>query len=125
MKYQNKPKRIQFVSDRLVEQIIQGQKTASVSELGDFEFDEDEYNSALVVGDYYRVYDSALTNRCTLRITAMEVCRWDDIPERLWRGETNVSADEFREDHVDYFENPSDDFEFVAYYFELVTQDPT
>lgn len=123
--HQKEPKRIQFVSDRLVEQIIQGRKTASVSELGDFEFDEDEYNSALVVGDYYRVYDSTLKNRCTIRITAMELCRWDNIPERLWQGETNVSADEFREDHVDYFDNPSDDFEFVAYYFQLVTQDPS
>jgi uncharacterized protein YhfF len=58
-------------------------------------------------------------NRCTIRITAMELCRWGAIPERLWRGETNTSADEFRADHIDYFENPVDDFEFVAYYFEL------
>jgi uncharacterized protein YhfF len=113
-------KRIQFVSDRLVAQIIAGKKTASVSGLGEFETAEDEYNSALVVGDYYHVYDSALKVRCTIRIVAMELCRWDNIPERLWRGETNISADEFREDHRDYFENPPDDFEFVAYYFELV-----
>lgn len=26
---------------------------------------------------------------------------------------------EFKKDHIEYFENPSDDFEFVAYYFEL------
>ncbi len=113
-------KRIQFVSDRLVEQIIQGLKTASVVHLGEAAENLDEYNSALFVGDYYEVFDSSLAHRCTIRITAMELCRWDNIPERLWRGETNVSADEFREDHDDYFDHPADDFEFVAYYFHLV-----
>lgn len=112
-------RRIQFVSDRLVEQIIAREKTASVVELGEVDIDEDEYNHALVVGTFYDVYDLGLTNRCTIRITAMELCRWDAIPERLWRGETNDSADEFRADHVDYFKDPADDFEFVAYYFEL------
>jgi uncharacterized protein YhfF len=113
-------KRIQFVSDRLVEQVICGLKTASVAGVGEVEQAEDEYNSALVVGEYYDVYDSALEPCCVIRIVAMELCRWDAIPERLWRGETNVSADEFRADHLDYFEHPADDFEFVAYYFERI-----
>lgn len=112
-------RRIQFVSDNLVEQIIEGRKTASVVHLHEVDVDEDEYNNALVVGKYYDVYDSLLIKRCTIRIVAMELCRWDTIPERLWRGETNSNADEFREDHLDYFTNPTDDFEFIAYYFEL------
>ena len=114
-------RRIQFVSDRLVEQIIAGEKTASVVELDEVDLDEDEYNHALVVGAFYDVYDLGLMKRCTIRITAMDLCRWDAIPERLWRGETNKSADEFQADHIDYFEDPSDDFEFVAYYFERVS----
>ncbi len=118
--HQEKMKRIQFVSDRLVEQIIKGRKTASVACLGEFETAQDDYDSALVVGDYYEVYDSGLVPRCTIRITAMELCRWDAIPERLWRGETNANAGEFRQDHIEYFGGPADDFEFVAYYFELV-----
>lgn len=116
-------RRIQFVSDRLVEQIIQGRKTASVTRLGEVDKDQGEYDSALVVGEYYDVYDSTLVCRCTIRIVGMELCRWDDIPERLWRGETNTNAEEFREDHQDYFDNPADDFEFVAYYFELVRKE--
>jgi uncharacterized protein YhfF len=108
------------VSDSLVEQIVGGRKTASVADLGEVDVKEDEYNDALVVGEYYDVYDSELVNRATIRIVAMEVCRWDAIPERLWRGETNENADGFREDHVDYFGNPEEDFEFVAYYFERV-----
>ncbi len=110
---------IQFVSDSLVQQIIEGRKTSSVVEVDEVDVKEDEYNDALVVGRLYDVYDSALVPRATIRIIAVELCRWDDIPERLWRGETNASADEFRADHVDYFGNPGNDFEFVAYYFEL------
>jgi len=116
----NEHRRIQFVSDALVQQVLDGRKTASVAELDEVNVKEDEYNDALVVGQLYDIYDAALVKRGTLRIVAMELCRWDDIPERLWHGETNVSADEFRTDHVDYFDNPSDDFEFVGYYFERV-----
>ena len=110
--------RIQFVSDTLVDQIIEGRKTASVAELGEVDVAEDEYNDALVVGRHYDVYDSKLERRGTIRIIAMELCRWNSIPERLWRGETNLSADEFRSDHEEYFGVPGDDFEFVAYYFD-------
>jgi uncharacterized protein YhfF len=111
---------MQFVSDRLVQQIVEGRKTASVMPLDEVDVKEDEYNDALVIGRCYDVYDSKLERRVTIRVTAMEVCRWDAIPERLWRGETNLSADEFRSDHVDFFGGLGDDFEFVACYFEVV-----
>jgi uncharacterized protein YhfF len=117
-------KRIQFVSDTLVEQIITGRKTASVTSLEEVAVQEDEYNDALVVGEYYDVYDSAYTFRATIRIVAMELCRWNAIPERLWRGEVNRNAEEFRKDHEAYFSNPVPEFEFVAYYFEMVVTDP-
>ena len=113
-------RRIQFVSDELVQQIVEGRKTASVARLGEVDKADGDYDDPLVVGEYYEVFDSRLVPRCTIRITAMELCGWDNIPERLWRGETNSSAEEFRQDHWDYFGDPTDDFEFVAYYFELV-----
>lgn len=113
-------KRIQFVSDHLIEQIIEKKKTASVVHLENLVHDEDEYNHALVVGDIYDVYDSKLIRRCTIRITSIELCMWNIIPEALWRGETNKNADEFREDHKKYFNSPSDNFEFAAYYFYLI-----
>ena len=118
--HQSEEKRIMFVSDNLVNQIVRGEKTASVVNLGEVDIKEDEYDDALVVGDYYHVYDSSHSPRCIIRINGMELCRWDKIPERLWRGETNKNAAEFKEDHLDYFENPLDEFEFVAYYFHLV-----
>lgn len=111
--------RMQFVSDALVEQIIEGRKTASVVELGKVDIAEDEYNDALVVGRYYDVYEGKLERRATIRVVAMELCRWDSIPERLWRGETNSNADEFRSDREEYFGAPDEDFEFVAYYFRV------
>ena len=113
--------RIQFVSDALVDQIIAGRKTASVVAVNEVDVAEDEYNDALVVGRHYDVYDSKLQCRTAIRIVAMELCRWDSVPERLWKGETNVSADEFRSDHAEYFDDPGSDFEFVAYYFEVAS----
>jgi uncharacterized protein YhfF len=120
-------RRIQFVSDALVQEIVDGIKTASVVDLGDVDVADGDYDDPLVVGEFYDVYDSALTVRATIRIVAMELCRWDAIPERLWRGEGNVDAESFKADHVDYFGNPNDDdkviaedLEFVAYYFEVI-----
>lgn len=116
----NKRRKIQFDFDGLVQQIVDGKKSASVVRLGEVDIAEGDYDDPLVVGEYYDVYDSHLIVRARIRIVAMELCRWDTIPERLWRGETNINADEFREDHIYYFENITPDLEFVAFYFELV-----
>jgi len=114
----HKNRSIQFVSDSLVQQIVDGRKTASVVRLGEVDIAGGDYDDPLVVGEYYDVYDSSLVVRATIRIVGMELCRWEDIPRRLWQGETNTNAEEFRRDHLSYFENPGPGFEFVAYYFE-------
>ena len=44
-------KRIQFVSDQLIEQILENKKTASVTHLDNLHHDEDAYHHALVVGE--------------------------------------------------------------------------
>ncbi len=113
-------KRMQFVSDGLVQQVVEGRKTASTEWVDRINSTENEFDDPLVVGEYYDVYDSNLQVRATIRVIAMELCHWEDIPERLWRGETNSNADEFRQDHLDFFNNPKDGFEFIAYYFKLV-----
>ena len=114
----HKNRSMQFDSDTLVQQIVDGRKTASVARLGEVDIANGDYDDPLVVGEYYDVYDSSLTVRTIIRITGMELCRWENIPERLWRGETNLDADGFRQDHLGYFGNPVTGFEFVAYYFE-------
>ena len=115
-----KIRRIQFDFDSLVEQIVEGRKTASVVRLGEVDISDGDYDDPLVVGEFYEVYDSNLQPRATIRLTGMELCRWDKIPERLWRGETNNNAEEFRQDHLYFFDNITPDLEFVAFYFELV-----
>ena len=115
-------RKMQFVSDALVQQVVDGRKTASVVRLGEVDVADGDYDDPLVVGEIYDVYDSHLVARAIIRIVGMELCRWEHIPERLWRGETNTSVYEFRQDHLDYFENPGPDFEFVAYYFERVKE---
>lgn len=113
-------KRIQFAFDELIDQIIDGIKTASATELKDIHKDVNEYDQAIFLGEKYEVYDSTFRARTKIRITGMEICRWDSIPERLWKGEENKNADEFRQDHINYFNNPSNEFEFAAYYFEQI-----
>jgi len=119
---QRQRRRIQFVSDALVQEIVDGIKTASVVGLGEADIADGDYDDPLVVGEFYDVYDSALTVQATIRVVAMELCCWDAIPERLWRGEGNVDASEFKADHVEFFDNPDDNFEFIAFYFENVKQ---
>lgn len=113
-------RRIQFDFDRLIDQIIEGRKTASVVRLGEVDISDGDYDDPLVVGEYYDVYDSNLKPRAIIRITGMELCRWDNIPDRLWRGETNENAEEFRKDHLYFFKDIRPDLEFVAFYFTLV-----
>ncbi|TLD72547.1 hypothetical protein FEM03_00280 [Phragmitibacter flavus] len=111
--------RMSFTSDRLVAQIIEGRKRAS-AEWIQKQGKVDEWDSALEVGSIYTVCDSHRIPRCTIRMTSIRLCQWDNIPEWLWRGETNNSAEEFRADHVQYFNDPGDGFEFIGYEFQLV-----
>ena len=105
----------------LVQQIIDGTKTATAwlieSALG-----VDQYNTPLHVGFVYTVYDADTRPRCRIRITRIELARWGDIPERLWREDPAIAGDvglqPFRRDHYDYFGQPDDDFEFLAIYFD-------
>ena len=107
-----------FTRDGLIDQIIEGRKTASVEWI-DQQGELDEWDSALRVGDLYTVCDSKRVPRCRVRVTSIRLCRWSDIPDWLWRGEVCRSADQFRNGHIDYFKDPNKDFEFIGYEFEL------
>ena len=113
--------RMQWLDSRLIEQIIDGCKTATVRRLPESE-GIDEYNTPLHVGAIYQVYDAACQPRVAIRLTAIELASWGDLPEALWRRDPAVSGEvseaAFRADHAGYFGHPSDDFEFLALYFE-------
>ncbi len=112
--------RMSFTSDHLIDQIIEGRKTASVEGVQK-QGELDEWDSALHAGSVYTVCDTHRIPRCTIRVTSIRLCRWDNIPEWLWIGETNNSPEEFRADHVEFFDDPGDEFEFIGYEFELVS----
>ena len=119
---------MQWVDRRLIEQIIDGRKTATVRRLEE-SAGIDNYNTALQVGAVYNVYDAECQSRAAIRLTAVELARWCDLPEKLWRRDPAVSGKvceaAFRADHSDYFDHPSDDFEFLALYFNpLSLADP-
>lgn len=115
--------RMQWLDFRLIEQIIDGRKTATVRRLPEGA-GIDDYNTALHVGAIYQVYDADCQPRVAVRLTAVELARWGDLPETLWRRDPAVSGEvseaAFRADHAAFFDYPSDDFEFLALYFDPV-----
>ena len=102
---------------------VDGTKTATVRRV---EWSEgyDDLNTPLHVGMTYGVHDRDGRERCRVRITAIELARWGAIPERLWREDPamsgEVSLDAFKGDHYDFFDQPDDDFEFLAIHFERI-----
>jgi uncharacterized protein YhfF len=114
---------MQWYQSELIDQIIEGSKTATVRPIAWSE-GLDAFNTALHCGATYTVYDRAETPRCRVRITGIELARWDAIPELLWRrdpavnGEVGLEA--FRADHWDYFDQPDDAYEFLALYFDHI-----
>ena len=113
--------RMQWLDRRLIEQIIDGRKTATVRRVEE-SAGIDDYNTALHVGAVYQVFDAERQPRVAIRLTAIELARWGNLPEALWQRDPAVSGEvseaAFRADHVDYFAHPSDDFEFLALYFD-------
>ena len=113
--------RMQWNDATLIDQIVEGAKTATVRPLESSE-GLDEYNTAIHCGATYTVYDRDRVSRCHVRITAIQLVTWGTIPEALWRRDPAasgmVSLQAFRTDHWDYFNQPADDFEFLALYFD-------
>ena len=115
------PHRMQWLDRRLIDQIIAESKTATVRRLSESP-GIDSYNTALQVGAVYQVFDADFQPRVAVRLTAVELASWGDLPEALWRRDPAASGEvgeaAFRSDHFDYFGQPDDKFEFLALYFE-------
>lgn len=110
--------------DRLVRNVILGKKTATASVASEYGIPYGEYgDSGYVIGDIVEVYDGHKRLRCTIEIKDVHVVKFGAIPERVWRGETFQSAQEFRDVHISCLPgyHLHDDFEFVIVHFELVS----
>ncbi|WP_229467564.1 ASCH domain-containing protein [Massilia sp. Mn16-1_5] len=109
--------------DSLVREVIAGHKTVTADTVEDYYKGYGELgDGGYAAGDLIDVYDLKGRPRCTIRATKVEIIRFGDIPEAVWRGETFGSAQEFRDVHVRCLPHLDlhDEFEFVALHFELV-----
>lgn len=109
--------------DRLIMQIIEGKKTATACPaeiyfLADGEYEDGGYE----VGDLVEVYDLKKRLRCIIKITEYYHTTFGDIPEKLWKGEGNSSAEEFQKNHLHCWSeyHVNEDFEIAVNHFELV-----
>ena len=84
--------RMQWLDGRLIDQIIQGRKTATVRRLPE-SAGIDSYNTALQVGAVYKVYDAERQPRTAVRLTGVELASWGRIPEALWRRDPAASGE--------------------------------
>ncbi|THC40023.1 hypothetical protein C2862_22645 [Massilia sp. Mn16-1_5] len=107
----------------MVREVIAGHKTVTADTVEDYYKGYGELgDGGYAAGDLIDVYDLKGRPRCTIRATKVEIIRFGDIPEAVWRGETFGSAQEFRDVHVRCLPHLDlhDEFEFVALHFELV-----
>ena len=108
--------------DRLVIEVMLGHKTATVCKADEYfaasgEFDDGD----MQVGDLTDVYDLRERYRCTIQVTEVYSLKFGAIPERLWRAECCLSAEEFRAAHRKAWPQYllDDDFELMATHFRL------
>ncbi|MEM1107174.1 MAG: ASCH domain-containing protein [Planctomycetota bacterium] len=124
----NRLKRTQFWGvdendERLLNQVLAGHKTATACPACEYHIAEGDYeDGGYELGDLVEVYDLKERKRCTVRITEVYKTTFGDFPDKLWQGECNANAEEFRKDHIycwpEYEIN--DDFEMMINHFELV-----
>ncbi len=108
--------------DSLPRAVIAGEKTVTADTVEDYYRPYGDYgDGSYAAGDLIEVYDLKQRLRCLIRATKVQIIRFGDIPEEVWRGEGFASAREFQGVHVRCLPQYElhDDFEFVALHFAL------
>lgn len=109
--------------DSLPRAVMGGRKTVTADTVEDYYKPYSEYgDGSYEAGDLIEVYDLKQRLRCLIRATKVEIIRFGNIPEEVWRGEGFASAAEFQQVHIDCLPQYvlHEDFEFVALHFTLV-----
>ncbi len=122
-------KRLQFWGrdaddNDLLLQALRGTKTATADLARNWHVPIGDYDDGgYVAGDIVEVYDGRGQLRCHIRITEVYETTFGCIPEKLWRGETCTSAEDFQRGHRACWtdEMLTDDTLIVGCHFELVT----
>jgi len=85
----------------LIDQVRDGSKTATARPASSWGVPRNAYDDATFdVGDVADLIDNAGVVHARLRITDVYTCRFDAIPEKLWRAEAEPSAQAFRDSHI-------------------------
>lgn len=109
--------------DSLPLAVIAGRKTVTADTAQDYYKPYSDYgDGSYETGDLIEVYDLKKRLRCLIRATKVQIIRFAEIPEPVWRGEGFTSAREFQEVHIRCLPQYElhDDFQFVALHFDLV-----
>ncbi|MCD6336947.1 MAG: ASCH domain-containing protein [Candidatus Marinimicrobia bacterium] len=124
----NRLKRMQFWGqnkddDRLVLEILKGKKTATACKADEYHLPDGDFDDGgWETGDIVEIYDLRERLRCKVKITEVYKCKFGNFPDKLWIGENNTSAEEFRNDHRSCWPeyDLTDDFEMMATHFKLI-----
>ena len=107
----------------LIAQVFDGTKTATARPCASWGVPRNGYDDArYAIGDVAYLYDNAGRVYARLRITDVYTCRFDAIPENLWRAEAEPSAQAFRDAHIRGWPDLTltDDYPLTAIHFERV-----
>lgn len=85
----------------LIGQVLDGTKTATARPTSSWGIPRNTFDDARFdIGDVANLLDNTGHVHAHLRITDVYTCRFDAIPEKLWRAEAEPSAQAFRESHI-------------------------
>jgi len=105
----------------LIAQVLDGTKTATARPTSSWGIPRNTFDDARFdIGDVAGLFDNAGHVHAHLRITDVYTCRFDTIPEKLWRAEAEPSAQAFRESHIQGWPDltQTDDIMLTAIHFE-------
>ncbi len=86
--------------EKLIDQTLRGEKTATARPKFSWKKPKHEFDAAeFAVGDLCDLFDAARLRRGRIRITDVYDCTLGKLPEKLWRDEACVDAQQFIDGH--------------------------
>ncbi|EKT62720.1 hypothetical protein OOA_06411 [Providencia burhodogranariea DSM 19968] len=107
------------LADELVSLVISGRKTASCCSLKSYLSE----GAIIKIGGLNIILNGNQQPVCVIRTTSLKLVRFNDVTEEFAKKEGDLSFENWREGHKDFFSREgsfSDDMELVAEEFELI-----
>jgi uncharacterized protein YhfF len=109
--------------EKLIEQTLRSEKTATARPKSSWKRPKHDFDAAdFAAGDLCDLFDAARLRRGRIRITEVYECTLGKLPEKLWRGEGNVDAQQFIDGHKWGWGHlvVDDDFQMIGIHYRLV-----